>query len=317
MATKLPRQIQAQLDAAEAALAAQNQPPAPPAPPTVPEPPAPPAPPTPDPIVEATPPQPPAPPAATPPSENWEHKYRVLQGMFNQTNRQVQELTTRLTELTRAPAPAPTPAPTAPPTPTADPNDVNAFGLDMVQMVQRTTEQVLARAAQVIEGRFQQIENTVSMLKNAIEGTSQTVAQTAEELFFEKLTEAAPEWEQLNTHGGFLAWLSEKDPISGITRDAALKSAQESGDAKRAAAIFKAFLATLPPPPAAPPAGSPTPRTAGSPPPAPTPSKPTYTQKQVTDFYADVARGRYRGREKERAETEAMYNAALAEGRIM
>jgi hypothetical protein len=311
MATKLPRQIQAQLDAAEALL---NPPPAPPAP--EPEPPAPPPEP---PIVEPPTPQPPAPAPATPQPDPWEHKYKVLQGMFNQRDAQLKEAMRRLDEVTarlQQPTP-PAPAPTAPPEPSADPKDVNAFGEDMMEMVHRVTSNYLTRAGQVLEARIAQIETTLKQLHANVQGTSQTVAATAEELFFEKLTELAPEWDALNTDQGYLAWLAEQDPITGIVRHDALKDAFAKGDARRAATIFKAYRSTMPPPPAAAPPASPTPRAAGTPPPTAQEAKPMIRQAEIVKFYDDVRRGIYRGREQERQQLEAQYNAAIAEGRIV
>lgn len=315
MASRLPRQAQAQLDAANAALEPATPPtPAPVEPPIEPQIPQPPEPPA----VELSLPQPTVQAPATPPTENWEHKYRVLQGMFNQQNNQLKQLSSQVQELARPQAPAPTPAPTAAPRPATDPKDVEAFGLDMVSMVQRICEQVFAGAAPVIEGRFQQIEAQVSQLQQAIQGTSQTVAATAEEMFFERLNQLAPEWQRLNIDPAFLAWSNEPDPIYGAPRLAALTDAQSKGDATRAAAVFKAFLATLPPPAPPAPVPSPTPRSAaGAPPAGPPAAKPLISQKEVADFYTDVRRGVYRGNLPLQQQKEAEYNAALAEGRIV
>jgi hypothetical protein len=41
------------------------------------------------------------------------------------------------------------------------------------------------------------------------------------------------------------------------------------------------------------------------------------TVEQVERFYSDVRRGAYRSNEQLRADTEAVINAALAEGRIL
>jgi hypothetical protein len=45
--------------------------------------------------------------------------------------------------------------------------------------------------------------------------------------------------------------------------------------------------------------------------------KPMLTVEQVERFYSDVRRGAYRSNEQLRADTEAVINAALAEGRIL
>lgn len=314
----LPRQVQAQLEHAEALLAAQHAPqpqPEPPAPIETPPPPPAPAP------VEApaTPLAPvPAAPAPSVPEATWEQRYRSLQGQHRGMQDRIQSMEAKISQLTsQAPAPTP-PAPTPAPRPAADPKDVNAFGLDMVEMVQRTCEGFLGSASQQIDRRFSALEQLVNNLVQQVQGTHQSVARTAEQVFFDKLAAAVPNWQEINEHDGFLAFLAAPDPIYGRPRQMALDEAQNTGDAQRAAAIFKAFLDTMPKPPAAPPTGSPTPRSAGSPPPPPPPpGKRTYTQAQVAKFYDEVRRGHYRGNPQEAVRLEVEFDAAMAEGRIV
>lgn len=311
MAT-LPRQVQQQLAQADATLAGANAPPPPADPATLDPPPAPPPPA--DPIAAA--PNPPAPAPATPPGgENWEHKYKVLQGMFNQASRSLRDLQGEVAQLKTQP-PAPAPAPTEPPRPVADPKDVEAFGLDMVSMVQRVAENFIAGARQGIEQRFAQIDGELRALKQKVQGTSETVALTAEQQFFKALGDLVPSWPQINQMPEFLAYLNDADPLYGIRRQAALDDAQAKFDAHRAANVFKAFIATLPEPIAAPPLESPSPRGAASAPPPPPPDKPVYTQAQVTTFYDNVRRGHYRGNQPEQQRLTALYDAAMSEGRI-
>lgn len=308
----LPLSAQKQLEQADAQLAAVNAPPAPPVPTTPPAPPA-------DPVAAQAPATPPAP-APVPPApapDTAEQRWRSLQGINQSLRTQNTELQTRLAALEARLAAPPAPAPTEAPKPTADPKDVEAFGLDMVSMVQRVTEQFLGNARQAIEQQFTTLRSEVAQLKAVIQGTSQSVQKTAEDLFFDKLAELVPQWQQINQDPAWLAFLGELDPIYGRPRQMALDEAQETGNAQRAAAIFKAFTGTVPPPPAAPPPESPSPRGAGAPPPPPPSQKPVFTQAQVTDFYQDVRRGRYRTQPQEAARLEAQFNAAMAEGRII
>jgi hypothetical protein len=245
-----------------------------------------------------------------------EQKYRTLQGIHRGLTEKVGTLEAEVQALRAKVSAPPPPAPTPAPQPAADPKDVEAFGLDMVSMVQRTTEAYLTAARQAIEQRFAAIEGAVEALKQTLQGTSQAVAQTAEEAFFEKLTQLVPDWLRVNASQEFLAFLAEADPIYGVPRQAALDAAQAKNDANRAANVFKAFIATLPPPPATPPSESPSPRGAGSPPPPPAPQAQLVPQSEITAFYNDVARGKWRGRDQERLTKEAFYNAAIAEGRV-
>jgi len=320
----LPRSIQAQLDQANATLAQANTPPQEPA--ATPQPEAQVAPePTPEPQQQAPVPvvsnEPPAQPTQAQP-EVWEHKYKTLQGLFNREvptlQNQVKDLRTQLeTAVARLNEAADAKAkPSEPATPVADPRDVENFGSDLVEMVQRTAERLFGRAATELQGQAARIEQRLSQLETAFQGTSQTVAVNAEQSFFDRLTKMVPEWETINANQAFLAWLAEVDPILGQPRQSALDHAQQTLNADRAAAVFKAFGATQP---AAPkpsnldkqvsPKGNATA--------APAPQQPVIlTQQQVVDFYHAKRRGDYRGKEAEAQRLEAMINQAISEGRV-
>ena len=166
----LPRSIQAQLDQANATLAQANTPPQEPA--ATPQPEAQVAPePTPEPQQQAPVPvvsnEPPAQPTQAQP-EVWEHKYKTLQGLFNREvptlQNQVKDLRTQLeTAVARLNEAADAKAkPSEPATPVADPRDVENFGSDLVEMVQRTAERLFGRAATELQGQAARIEQRLS-----------------------------------------------------------------------------------------------------------------------------------------------------------
>lgn len=317
----LPRAIQAQVEQANALLEAANKPPE--TPPQEPQ--AQVATLAPDPAPAAPAPQATSEPQAQPQPQPdvWEHKYKTLQGLFNREvptlqskvkdlESQLQEAVARLNKAADDKA-----RPAEPEKPAADPEDVENFGSDLVEMVQRVSQHVLGRAANVFEAKAAALEQRLAQLEQALRGTTQTVAVTAEQAFFDRLTKLVPDWEAINANQAFLAWLGEIDPILGQPRQVALDAAQQTLNADRAAAVFKTFAATLP---AASksnnldkqvsPKGS-----ASAAPPAP--AQPvTYTQQQVVDFYNAKRRGEFRGREKEAAQYEAEINLAIAEGRV-
>lgn len=318
----LPKAIQAQLEQANAVLAQANAPQDPPAEPTplaqvaaqAPEPPP-----------QAPEPQatqdPPAPPPTQPQPDVWEHKYKTLQGLFNREVPTLQsqvkdlksQLETAVARLNEA-AEAKKPEPAAP---VADPRDVENFGSDLVEMVQRTADRMFGRVAGEVQARAVNLEQRLAQLEQALQGTSQTVAMTAEQSFFDRLTKLVPDWEQTNANQAFLAWLVEVDPVYGQTRQAALEAAQRALNADHAAAVFKAFTALQPAAPKASavdkqlsPKGA-----ASAAPPAPS-SKPMLTQQQIVDYYNAKRRGEYRGQEAEVVRIEQMINQAIAEGRV-
>lgn len=318
----LPRTIQAQLEQANALLEAANKPPEPPAQ---------------EPTAQVAAPEPNPEPAPVPePQANpepqaqsqqqhdvWEHKYKTLQGLFNREvptlQNQVKDLKSQLEQavarLNEA-ADAKT-KPAEPEKPVADPRDVENFGSDLVEMVQRTAERMFGRAANELQTRAAAIEQRLAQLEQVLQGTTQTVAVNAEQAFFDRLTKLVPEWEAINTNQAFLAWLAEVDPILGQPRQSALDAAQQSLNAERAAAVFKTFAATLPAAPKANPLDKQvSPKGSASAAPA-APAQPViYTQQQVVDFYNAKRRGEFRGKDKEAAAIEAELNLAISEGRV-
>ena len=316
----LPRSIQAQVEQAEATMAAYAAPleaqPAAPDPVEVVA--SPPAEQTPAPVA-----QPVAPPPA-PTEENWEHKFRSLQGLFNKNvpelQGQVKTLTQRLEQalgaLEEKRAAPQEPKESVPAT--VDPKDVENFGADLVDMVNRIAERRFNSVAQQVEAKFSELQQKLGTVEQQLEGTSQSVAVTAEQSFFDNLAKQVPEWETINANPAFLAWLADSDPVYGVPRQRALDSAREQLDVARIVAVFRAFAPATTPAPVtrnpvdrqvSPKAGAANATQTAAP-------KAGFTQKQVTDFYNDLARGKFRGREAEAAAIEQSVNLAIAEGRV-
>ena len=310
----LPPQIQAQVDAADATLAALNKP----------------AEdlqtqdPTPDqPAQKEVEPQPQAvaPAPAQPQVDPWEHKYKTLQGRYNsdvpKLQTQVSELKSQLeTAIAKLNEVAKPPAPQEK-KPVADPQDVEAFGQDLVEMVQRVAERMFGGAAAEFQRQATAFEQRLVKLEGALKGTTETVAMTAEQAFFDRLAKLVPNWEEINVNQAFLAWLAEVDPVYGQPRQAALDVAQQSLNSERAANVFKAFMAAQPQAPKSNPVDKQvSPKAAASAAPTATDNKPVITQAQIKAFYDDVAKGLYRGRPQEMQQIEVKINAAIAEGRV-
>lgn len=332
----LPQSVQAQLDAAEATLKGMNTPPQEtppseqpvvsleelakrpanepvaesnqPVPPVNSEPPAP---------------EPkPQPKTDDPNSETWANRYRTLQGVFNaevpklqranqELSNQVQEVLRRLDDMAKVKQ-----EPHQPVKPVVDPADVETFGADLVDMVNR----VAGRAIGDLMNQVVDMAGRVAAMEQHLHGANQAIAATAEDRFFDHLARAVPDWETVNQDPGFIAWLQEADPVYGVPRGEVLQTARSRLDAVRAVAVFNAFKATVTPPQE--PAKSPSvekqvsPRASNaSPPPAPR-EKPILTQAQVAKFYDDVRRGVFRNREAEMQHIELVINEALAEGRV-
>ena len=290
----LPRSIQAQVEQADATLAAINAP----------EGDTPPAklaadPPestneqSPQPQETATAPAPAAPPAQPAPQNDvWEQRYKTLQGVFNREvptlQGQVKDLKAQLEQAVARLNAASEKAekPEQPTKPAADPQDVENFGSDLVEMVQRVAERMFGGTARNFQEQAARFESRLAELEKALQGTSQAVAMTAEQAFFDRLTKLVPNWEEVNANEAFLAWLGEVDPVYGQPRQAALNHAQQTLNSDRAAAVFRAFLGAVPQAPKASAVDKQvSPKGAATAAPAPA-EKPILTQQQVVEFYA-------------------------------
>ena len=311
----MPKTVQRQLDEANALQAQMSTPPqaqhevvtdeshfAPPAP-----------------AVEAPPPAP----VPAPPSVDWEQKFRTVQGMMNS---RVAELTAQnkayesqlgllqrqVTDLTEA-VKSRKPEAEKPPT---DQRDVEKFGGDLVEMVQRYATQHFDAVSASLGTVAERIEQRVSALEQQINGTKEQVALSQEQQFYVILDQAVPDWREINENEAFLEWLAVQDEVYGVPRQTALNHAYSRLDAKRVVAIFSQFKASRPAAPSA--ANQVAPRSTPSPQPTPQPAqaKKFISQRFIEQFYLDQARGKHASNPAHFAAIEAEINLAVAENRI-
>lgn len=312
---KLPKAVQDQLDAAETLEREMVETP----PATQPEDDAPPAP-----EPEPTP-QPPAPEPQQPSDDDdsWRVKYLTLQGMHradvtrltgevDALKATVTDLQKQLADTTKPPAPAPEPEAKL-----LTQADIDAFGPDMIDVIERAAKQLVASEIGPLKSELAAVKQENATLKGTVDTVAETQSAQGQNVFVSQLTDAVPDWQKVNIEPAFLAWLGETDPLSGAQRQALLNVAVEAQDAKRVAAIFNAWKATQaptsPPPPA--PKDDLTKQiqpgtTHGSTPPAPTQAK-TWSPDEIDKFYRDVARGAYKGREAEAERIEAEIDRSL------
>lgn len=244
-----------------------------------------------------------APPAA--PAENFEHKYRVLQGMYEADVKVVKatqrELDSRLRAIEEAPS-------VAPASPTDNSKDIETFGADLIEMVKRYAE-----------GQQEATNARLDALERKVGVVSQRTEINAEQGFFDKLAATVPDAEAINANPDWLVWLGTRDAFTGKPYQEALNDARSKLDVTRVTAIFNAFKATQVPVASAPASGLEdqiNPQGVGTPPPMP-PKAPVFlSEKSILDFYNDVGRGRYAGKDDEMNAREAVINLAVAEGRV-
>lgn len=262
------------------------------------------------------------PPPAPAPAEDWQQKYKSLQGMFAQKtgelqaqNRQYESQLSQMQKQIEVLMQA-RKQDEAKEKPAADPKDVENFGADLIEMVQRYAERVFQSMATQFGGKATELDGRVAALEQQVTGVAQRTNSTLEQQFYATLNTLVPDWEQVNQDQRWLSWLAETDPVYGAARQAALDAAHQQMDVQRVANVFKAFKSAHPVKPQSSLANQVAPNGAAASAPAPAGARPILTSKFVEKFYGDVAKGRYLGREAEAAQIEAEINQAAAEGRI-
>lgn len=136
--------------------------------------------------------------------------------------------------------------------------------------------------------------------------------------FYALLDDNIPNWRSINVDPAFLKWLTAPYGTTKFTRHQVLRSAAESFDAVTALEMFRAYLKESGRAPSTshedevvlPPAGGTDPIQPGD---GPEP----ISAVEIDAFYADVRRGRYRGKEEERVRMEQRINDAVRAGRVV
>ena len=123
-------------------------------------------------------------------------------------------------------------------------DDVEAFGEDMVDFVRRVTRAEVSGAKSELTSQIEPLKQDVTTVKK--------VAQdNAVDRYWSAVESAVPDLEAINADSRWLAWLSEVDPVAGAKRQSILDSAVAALDVQRTLDIVKAWKDTQPAPAAA------------------------------------------------------------------
>lgn len=274
--------------------------------------------------------EPPPPPPPPPPAEDWEHKYRVLQGKYNSEvprlsgqvsslQAQLDELTAKMEDMRKA---APPPAPT---NRLITQEEVDEVGPELIDLIGR-------RAKEVYEPIVAELRQEVSSLKTQLAVREERDTRTERQKLIDRLAERVPNYAEVNKLPAFLDWLDQVDAYSGEQRGQMLTRAFEANDAERVIRFFTGFLSehAAVSPQQAPTPGSQmgTPRVnlnehiaPGTPVIVPPTSgaqgeKRIWRQSEISAFYASVARGDFKRRPDDQRRIESDIVAAGREGRI-
>jgi hypothetical protein len=271
--------------------------------------------------------------APAPGDESWEHKYKSVHGRYTRSQEQIRQMSEQIQGLQNVVATMQATAASAPSTASLPdfsterlitPEEASDYGEDFLKVVGKKAREELAP----VIGAYQQ---KITELEQRLQGVSGAQAQDSHQKLMSTLDEKLPTWRDLNTNEEFLSWLQLPDAYSGDIRHNMLKAAYAQGNAHRVLAFFNGFLAeeaavapaqgepdysttTVPKVPLqnfAAPGRAKTAASANAP-----AEKLNISRAQVASFYADVAAGRYRGREAEKNKLEAQIFDAQREGRL-
>lgn len=268
---------------------------------------------------------------AQPVGENWEHKFKVLQGKYtSETRRAREEIGTLRTTVNNLAATRNVPQAAQPPAPQAAPQtpkeralavgisekELDEYGPELVDMIMRVATNLNAP-------QIRQLADAQRQLGSMVQTSVQNSQRSSREMLYDQLLDQVPDWEDVNNSSEFLDWLAEDDIFSGQTRKVGLMQAFEGNDTRRVIQIFRAFKAederarsttrvpavnavTLIAPGT--PGGSSAPAQPGS-------SGEMIHEREIADFFNAVRMGKIKG--EARNAREAVINLAVSQGRVI
>ena len=261
-------------------------------------------------------------------NQSWEHKYKSIHGRYVRSQEQIRSLSEQIQGLqnviaTLQSSPPSTSIPELSAEKLITPEEESDYGSDFLSVVGKKAKEELAPI-------IKSYERKINELEQKLQGVHGQVTVSAQEKMFNRMDESLPQWRDLNRNEEFLNWLALPDPYSGVIRHELLKSAFAGNDASRVLTFFKGFLAeeaAVAPSEGVPDYGGTTipkvpleslaaPGRAKSAAAAAPTEKPIFTRAQIAAFYADVASGKYRGRDAEKAKKESQIFEAQRDGRI-
>ena len=266
------------------------------------------------------------------PSEDYEHRFSVIQGKYNtevpRLHQTIREQTARLQSLEQLIATmqaAPPQTQQAPAQSLVTEEDKNAYG-DSIDVMRRVCREEIGDLSSRVVSLTQLIQQLQASVVPRVNEVAQRQARSADEQFWATLNALVPNWQTINDDERFKSWLLEQDPLAGTTRQTLLEVAHGNLDARRVASFFNTWTSLNGGAGASKPAGkkqavselesqvSPG-RGRSAAPPAPNTPK-QITREDVSKFYDDVRKGVYKGREEERARLERDIFVAMKEGRV-
>jgi len=237
--------------------------------------------------------------------DNWEHRFKVLQGKYNSEvprlsseNKELKvslkSIQEQLDDLKNA----------KPVEPLVKQSEIDEYGEGLIDVARRIAREELATK-----------DTEIQKLKSKLDSLEGVTSKTVEKDFYSSLDAKVPDWTKLNQDKSFHKWLDEVDELTGYRRQDMLSQAERDKDADRVAKFFAAFKKTsqtqMETTSAAletqvTPSSTKTPNTP--------PAKKIWTRAEISDFYRRVRTGLVS--DADQVTIESDIHAATVEGRI-
>jgi hypothetical protein len=269
-------------------------------------------------------------------ADKWRHKYDVLRGKWDKeiprmndeirylreelakSRESVGVLMGRVNEMQAGQRQAQEPQPSRQ---AQEPDTVRKFR-DEYQDIAGPIDQMIESKLSVLKAQNPDNDETTARRVNM---TAAQVAELNRKLFIRDMNELCPEWQKINTDPKFIQWLTNIDPLTGQPYQSMLTQASNANDAVRVSNFFNAWKAetgaqgvTQQTQPRQKPLESKVePSRRGGGPATERGGKKTYTRQEIQQFYRDVQRGAYRGRDEDFMRIDRDIVAAQSEGRIV
>lgn len=207
--------------------------------------------------------------------------------------------------------------------------EIREFGPDLYDFIKRAAREATTPE---IESRLRPVTERVTEVAQTATAVRKETARSAEQKVHDLLAQQVPNYLELDKDPAFLAWLDVVDPYSGHKRVDLLQAAYKRHDGPRVVAFFTGYLnehaAVTPPAPTPAPAATPAPQvslesmvapgtakagTAGAQDGA---GKRIWTRAEITTFYNEVQRGKFRNDAAGRKAIETDIFNAQREGRV-
>lgn len=175
----------------------------------------------------------------TQPKEDWEHKYKVLQGKYDSEvpvlNQQIKLLMNQVEILTKKLEEMSASTESKDEAKNSNNTAIDTFNLQ--EFIEQYPE-IYSAIEKVVETKYNE---KVSKLEEKLNETTKVTSSIAQSKFYDDLTRLVPDWKDINVSSDFMEWVNEVEPFSGLRKYDLLMNKYNKGDAEGVAYFFNRY----------------------------------------------------------------------------